>query len=76
MSPAAGKQKKAFGEQNPKQKVKKSRKSRTFPWKLLFGVVAIISVVTLLSNSLDQNSIRGESSKNNQNGLNGFSLGK
>ena len=84
MSSAIGKQKlvhkrsqrKKPSVQSPKQTAKKDSKSKVFPWKLLFGVVAIISVMTLLSNPIDPNSIRDESSKDNQSSLNGFSLGK
>mgnify|MGYP001496819131 CR=1 FL=1 len=84
MSSAIGKQKlvqkrsqrKSPGVQSPKQTAKKDRKSKVFPWKLLFGVVAIISVMTLLSNPIDPNLIRDGSSKNNQSGLNSISLGK
>ena len=69
-------QKKSPGVQSQKQTAKKDLKSKVFPWKLLFGVVTIISVMALLSSPIDPNSIRGESPKNNQSGLNGFSLAK
>ena len=69
-------QKKAVNEQKPKQKIKKAVKSKVFPWKLLFGVVAIISVMTLLSNPVDPSFDSNESSKSNRSGLNGFSLEK
>ena len=59
-----------------KPTAKKASRSKIFPWKLLFGVLAIVSAMALLSNPIDQNSIGKGSSQINQGSLNGFSLGK
>jgi hypothetical protein len=51
--------------------------SKPFPWKLIFGAVAIISVMALLSSPIDPNSIKNGSSGNSgKTGLGGFSLEK
>ena len=84
MSSAIGKQKSVHKRtrrknpniQSPQQTTKQGNRSKALPWKLIFGVVAIISVMTLLSNPIDPNLIRDGSSKNNQSGLNSISLGK
>jgi len=56
---------------------KKVNSSKSFPWKLVFGVVGIIGAMALLSNPIDPNSIKNVSSaKTGQSGFNGFSLGK
>ena len=55
----------------------KVSRSKPFPWKLVFGAVAIIGLLALLSNPIDPNSMKNRSSaKTNQSSLNGFSLEK
>ena len=85
MSSAIGERKSEFkrsAKQAPKgQKSKSSRKkissSKPFPWKLVFGAIAIIGVMALLSNPIDPNAIKdGSTAKIAQSGLNGFSLEK
>ena len=52
-------------------------KRKSFPWKLVFGAVAIIGLMTFLSNPIDPNSIKNVSSSNvDKSGLSGFSLEK
>ena len=73
---------KRSAKQIPKgQKSKSSRKkinsSKPFPWKLVFGAIAIIGVMTLLSNPIDPNSVKNRSSADtDQSSLAGFSLEK
>jgi len=85
MSSAIAERKSGFkrsAKQAPKgQKSKLARKkinsSKPFPWKLVFGAIAIIGVMALLSNPIDPNAIKDESTaKIAQSGLNGFSLEK
>ena len=85
MSSVIAEQKSGFkrgAKQAPKgQKSKLARKkinsSKPFPWKLVFGAIAIIGVMILLSNPIDPNSINNRSSADTgQGGLNGFSLEK
>ena len=55
----------------------KVSRSKPFPWKLIFGAVAIIGVMALLSSPIDPNSIKnGFSSNVGKSGLSGFSLEK
>ena len=73
---------KRSAKQAPKgQKSKLARKkinsSKPFPWKLVFGAIAIIGVMTLLSNPIDPNSVKNRSSADiDQSNLGGFSLEK
>ena len=48
---------------------------KSFPWKIIFGVVSIIGAVVLLSTSNSSNSVKSGSSTD-QNNLSGFSLKK
>lgn len=55
----------------------KISKRKPFPWKLVFGAVAIIGLMTFLSNPIDPDSIKNGSSGNaGKSGLSGFSLEK
>ena len=55
----------------------KVSRSKPFPWKLVFGAVAIIGAMALLSNPINPNSIKnGSPAKTGHSGLNGFSLEK
>ena len=85
MSSAIAERKSRFkrsAKQAPKgQKSKLARKkiisSKPFPWKLVFGAIAIIGVMTLLSNPIDPNSVKNRSSADTDlSSLNGFGLEK
>ena len=85
MSSAIAERKSRFkrsAKQAPKgQKSKLARKkiisSKPFPWKLVFGAIAIIGVMTLLSNPIDPNTVKNRSSADiDQGSLSRFSLGK
>ena len=53
------------------------KRSKPFPWKTVFGAIAILGVMVLLSSPNDPGAIKGGSSaKTAQDGLSGFSFGK
>ena len=63
--------------QKSKSSRKKTSSSKPFPWKLVFGAIAIIGVMTLLSSPIDPNSVKNRSSTDtDQSSLGGFSLDK
>ena len=69
--------KQASKGQKSKLARKKVNRSKPFPWKLVFGAIAIIGAMALLSNPIDSNSFKHRSSTDtDQRGLNGFSLEK
>ena len=56
---------------------KKIKRSKSFPWKAIFGAITILGVMILLSSPNDSNFGKDKpSSESVQNGLNGFSLNK
>lgn len=69
--------KQASKGQKSKLARKKVNSSKLFPWKLLFGAIAIIGVMALLSSPIDPNSVKNRSSTDtDRSALNGFSLEK
>ena len=56
---------------------KKVKRSKSFPWKAVFGAITILGVMALLSSPNDPNFDKGKSSSETaQDSLNGFSLKK